>query len=138
MSIYSGYKPYLKGKHYEHLLAKILKKHKFFVIRAPSSGARSKFYTPDIVALKNGKAFLIECKYKSDNKSIYFERFKYKEFKYLANLAGSRALICAYYLSLGGFRCLDIDNYDKITEKYVEYSFSSFKEKGIKPEDLDK
>ena len=136
MTTYTGYKPYIKGKQYENRLVQILRKHKFFVIRSPASGKRSKFYTPDIVAIKNGKSFLIECKYKSNKKSIYLEQYKYKQFKYLLSISGARGLICVYYLSIGEFRCLDANDYDKITDKYVEYSFHSFKTRGVPPEKI--
>lgn len=44
---------------YERSLKKYLESKGFFVIRAGGSGARSKKYTPDLVAIKNGKILII-------------------------------------------------------------------------------
>src|SRR3989338_969552 len=58
-------KAYAKGYRAEHEMVHTLSKLGFMVTRAPRSG-RIGLPSPDIVAIKNGKILVIECKSRED------------------------------------------------------------------------
>ncbi|OYT30423.1 MAG: hypothetical protein B6U95_00355 [Thermofilum sp. ex4484_82] len=64
---------YIKGRMFEYKVKKLLEKKGYFVVRSAGS------HFPDLVALKKGEIFLVECK--------RHDRIKKEEIKALIDLA---------------------------------------------------
>ena len=132
-----GKREYVKGKHYELLLARKLRKMGFFVVRAPASGrgkARRPF--PDLVAIRSGKVFFIEVKERGDNRPIHVPKRLRDHFLSMAARAGAEFLLCVFYRSVGEFRCLELAACDYESKEYCVFRYRTFLEAGRRIEEV--
>ena len=97
---------YLKGRRFEWKVRSYFRSLGFVVIRAAASKPI------DLVALRNGEAFLIECKY---NASI--TRHEKEQMLKLAEKAGATPLLAVKKKGKRGFRLVNLKNG---TSKYIK------------------
>ncbi len=87
-----------KGFRAERVLANKLWELGFAVIRggASGSGVRRRF-TPDIIAMRNGKILVLEVKYRSKEEPIPIERLRIEKLLDFARRAGGEVYIAVKY-----------------------------------------
>jgi Holliday junction resolvase len=129
-------RPYEKGKLCEWELIKILRLSGFVCIRSPGSGRGKRTWYPDVVAVRNGRAIFIEVKCFSDNRHVPIPLEKFRRMVWLSKHAGVRFFICVKYEDVGSFRCVDLNSYDSVGEKYVMYRREKILS-GRDPKDLE-
>ncbi|MFH1630647.1 MAG: Holliday junction resolvase Hjc [Candidatus Aenigmatarchaeota archaeon] len=95
---------YRKGYMAERSLVHELYNMGYAVIRAPHSGSIN-IASPDIVAIKNGKVIVIECK--AHKKGFKVDETQLKELQEWENRAGARAYI-AWKISRKGWHFLKL------------------------------
>ena len=127
-------RPYDVGKLFELHLARTLFNCGCITIVSPASGKRNNvFKPPDVVAVRDGRATFFEVKYRGDGRDIYIRRREFEEYRDIVRRSGSRLYICTFYSEIGYFKCLDLEDYDNITNKYVVYRRTSFYTRGKDP-----
>jgi len=113
-------KPYKKGYRAERDLVHILAKLGYMVVRTPRSG-RIGLPSPDIIAAKNGKLIVIECKSRAKGFQIPLEQLN--ELKEWEDKAGAKAYV-ALKISRKGFFFIDLvhvmNNNGNIGKKFIE------------------
>ena len=130
-------RPFDVGRQFEFLLARILYDCGCVTIVSPASGKRnSLFRPPDIVVVKDGRATFFEVKYRGDGRDIYVGLKEFEEYRDVVRRSGSRLYICTFYSEIGYFRCLDLEDYDHITNRYVVYRRTSFYARGRDPREI--
>jgi len=112
-------KPYKKGYRAERDLVHILAKRGYMAVRTPRSG-RIGLPSPDIIAAKNGKLIVIECKSRRKGFQIPLEQLN--ELKEWEEKAGAKAYV-ALKISRKGFFFIDlvhvINNNGNIGKKFI-------------------
>jgi Holliday junction resolvase len=129
-----GGSEYAVGKAYEYKLMRILMEKGYYVVRGPASGRRAtRIFYPDVLAVKKGSVLLVEVKHRGDARAVTISKRKYNMLKWASEVTGGRALVCVHYTTLGGFRCLDVDGYDRETPGGYVYYYVSFEQRGFDP-----
>lgn len=122
-------KSYAKGYRSERELTHTLSKMGYMVIRAPRSG-RINLPSPDIIAVKDGKIIVIECKSRAAAFSVPLEQLD--ELKQWRDRGGAVAYV-GWKISRAGWTFLKLDdvyaNNGNIGKKFAE-------EKGITLENI--
>lgn len=81
-------------------------------MRAPASGAKvRKSIQPDLIAIRNGKVFVMEVKTSRSSRVIYIDRLQVEKVREWARRAGpdSLALIAVYFDRSLGWRFVPLD-----------------------------
>ncbi len=120
---------YAKGYRSERELTHTLAKRGYMVIRAPRSG-RINLPSPDVVAAKDGKLMVIECKSRASAFTVPLEQLN--ELKEWQDKAGATAYV-GWKISRSGWKFLRLkdvyDNRGNIGKKFAE-------EKGINIDEI--
>jgi len=94
----------------ERDLARLLWRKGFACVRGPASGAKAKrIIYPDLVAIKNGKIFVIEVKTREKRETIYIERLKIERLVEFSKRAGGRAFLAIKYMDGSEWRFIPIE-----------------------------
>ena len=99
-------KQYMKGYRAERSLVHELSKKGFMVVRTPHSGSMN-IASPDIIAAKGGKLFVIECKSREDAFTVQKEQLD--EMRQWVDKAGAEAYI-GWKISRRGWSFLKLDD----------------------------
>ena len=84
----------VKGKKAEFMLAKLLRRRGWFVVRGPASGARGvRFTYPDIVAVKKGRVIVGEVKLRKHVDTIHIPSRQIKVLEDAAERSGGEAYV---------------------------------------------
>jgi len=123
--------PYIRGRRYEYKLMSILKKNGFFVMRSPASGRKSvRYYYPDIVAIKQGRIIIFEVKMIGDKRALYLPRRQYRKLEWIRRVTGAECYISVYYKDKGKFLFVDLNSYERKSNRYYIWSRRYITEKG--------
>lgn len=95
------------GKAIENLLIKELAEHGIFCFRVSHSGHG---YKPDIVCICNGKAFMLEVKYRSKETQIRFNKIRIQYLKKLQELTNTPVYIAIKLFKLDQFYFVKLDD----------------------------
>ncbi len=94
----------------ERDLARLFWKKGFACIRGPASGAKAKRVVyPDIVAMKNGKIFVIEVKTREKRETIYVEKTKVERLIEFSKRAGGSAFLAVKYMDGSGWKFIPVE-----------------------------
>ena len=86
-----------KGRYGEYKLMQLLKKHGYFVMRAPGSGAKVKrFSYVDVVAIKKGLILLFEVKRRQKRDTITFNKEQIDKLKEAEEMTDGNAYVAVY------------------------------------------
>ena len=125
---------YRKGKYYEYQLMWFLKKHGYYVIRAPASGRRGKrFFYPDIIAIKKGEILIIEAKMLTEPRGVYLDKDKVQKLLWVAKVTGGKSYLGVYYKLHKKWFFVPIEKYQSETEKGFWYGYRHILENSVNP-----
>jgi len=128
---------YRVGVEYEILLAHRLLRMGFFVVRSPASGRGCKrLFYPDLVAIKSGIIYLVEVRYRGDDRHILLDAKKYAKYMHATRITGGKPVLCVFYAGIGDFRCLDMREYDNRTNLHYIYYREKIYTRGKPPEEF--
>ncbi|MEM4569706.1 MAG: hypothetical protein QXE66_00190 [Desulfurococcaceae archaeon] len=116
MSLHSRY--YYRGAATERRFIQLLRSRGFFAVRAPRSG---KGYGVDIIAVKNGRAYLFEVKKRRDFTTIQIPREQYDYVKNVEETAKAPFLLTLYVASRRTWYVRPITQPDSIADVTVSY-----------------
>lgn len=85
-----------KGTRYERELVNLFRDDDWFAMRVWASGGGTDAELPDVIAGKDGDAYVIELKYTSSNR-ISVKRKKLEGLKWLAGMIGATPLVGARF-----------------------------------------
>jgi len=129
----------LKGIRFERLLVREFRVRGFFATRIPVSGRTySGLRYPDVIAIKNGQVFLIECKMLSDTRNLYIDIDRYNELRQIQEITKVNVLIAIYYSDIAEFIFLTLDSVQRITPKYAVWEREYIIKHGLRIDDLVK
>jgi len=132
-----GIVPQIIGSECEYILWRMLSEKGYFCMRVRGSGrGYSATIYPDLLAIKKGRVLMFEVKYRTDKQSVTISERRFKGYKMIAERAGAEFYIAAYYVPIGEFRFLRLDEYDNISKGWVYYRFLSFLHRGRRIDDI--
>ena len=103
-----------RGFSRERELARILWKNGFAVMRAPASGAKAKRVRyPDLVALKNGRIFVMEVKTRDKPGTIYIDKHQVEKVREFCLRANGVGFIAVKIMDGRGWRFIPIEKLHK-------------------------
>ncbi len=121
----------------ERDLARLFWKKGFACIRGPASGAKAKKVVyPDLVAMKNGKIFVIEVKTREKRETIYVEKSKIERLLEFSKRAGGLALVAIKYMGGSGWRFIPIEKLEITPAGNYRISPETVVKKGLTLSDL--
>ncbi len=122
---------YVKGAGAERQFRKLVELEGFVVIRSAKSGVDGT--SPDLIALKKGDSFLVECK--AHEKSLYFPTEKFNIMRGFEEKSGVKFYV-AWKINRRGWRLFPLTFLNK-TSKGYSLKLKDF-EKGVEIENIIK
>ena len=121
-----------KGRYGEYKLMQLLKKHGYFVMRAPSSGSKVKrFSYVDVVAIKKGLILLFEVKRRQKRDTITFRKEQIDKLKEAEEMTGGNAYVAVYLDDEKRWYLFTLDQLEDKGNHYLLSAYEFENAKGI-------
>ena len=113
-------------------------KRGFACMRAPASGAKTKRTPyPDIVAIKNGRIFIIEVKTREKRSTVYIPNGQMLKLLEFSRRSGGLALIALKFIDGSGWRFIEVSKLERTRSGNWKVTPEMWDE-GLTIEDLDR